>query len=285
MTTLTVATAAPGRLLPYLNPITLTRGLWSVRGLTYRLALREVEARYRGSLLGGVWAFVTPLVLLLVYTMVFGVLFQSRWPHAPDTGLGGFALALFCGLIPVNVFNECVTRSPALVLAVPHYVKRVVFPLEILPVSLLGSVLFHGVVSLGALLVVALAFNRTLPWTVILLPLVLLPLVLLSLGAAWFLASLGVFLRDLGQGVALLTTVLVFGTPVFYPTEALPPALRPWMALNPLAWVVENLRRVVLWGLLPDWRGLGLWTAATAIILLLGYAWFMKTKRIFADVL
>lgn len=285
MTTLTVATAAPGRLLPYLNPITLTRGLWSVRGLTYRLALREVEARYRGSVLGGVWAFVTPLVLLVVYTMVFGVLFQSRWPHAPDTGLGGFALALFCGLIPLNIFNECVTRSPALVLAVPHYVKRVVFPLEILPVSLLGSVLFHGVVSLGALLLVSLVLNRTLPWTVTLLPVVLLPLVLLSLGCAWFLASLGVFLRDLGQGVALLTQVLVFGTPIFYPTEALPAFLRPWMALNPLAWVVENLRRVVLWGLLPDGRGLGLWTAATAAILLLGYAWFMKTKRIFADVL
>jgi len=263
----------------------LSRALWSVRRLTYRLALREVEARYRGPVLGGFWAFVNPLVLLALYTFVFGVLFRSRWPRGPDTGLGGFALALFCGLIPLNIFNECVTRSPALILAVPHYVKRVVFPLEILPVSLLGSVLFHGLVSVSALLVVSLILTATLAWTVLLLPLVLLPLVLLSLGLSWLLASLGVFLRDLTQGVGLLTQVLLFATPVFYPREALPAGLRPWMALNPLAWVVENLRRIVLWGTLPDWWGLGVWTAVTAAILVLGYAWFMKTKRTFADVL
>lgn len=273
------------RLLGLLDPVGLACRLWALRGLVGQFTRREIEGRYRGSLLGLLWTFVQPLTLLATYTFVFGSVFKARWPEARDDGLHQFALALFCGLIPYNLLAECAQRAPGLVVAVPNYVRKVVFPLEVLPLASLGSALFHAAASLLVLLAAQLASGAGLPWTVLLVPLVLLPLVFLSLGVAWFLASLGVFVRDVGHLIGLLTQVLLFATPIFYPPTALPAALRPWLALNPLVDVVENLRRVVLWGRLPEWPALGCWLLITLLLLLLGQAWFMKTKRGFADVL
>jgi lipopolysaccharide transport system permease protein len=283
MTTLTSARQEP--LTVYLNPLHLFQRVWAQRELIWQFTRREIEGRYRGSFLGIIWSFITPLLLLLIYTFVFGVIFQTRWPQAQTTSLAEFALVLFCGLIAFNVFSECVTRAPSVIIGVPNYVKKVVFPLEILPISNLGAALFHGLVTLGILLTTNLLVTGAVQWTLILLPLVVLPLIFLSLGLSWFFASLGVFIRDVGPVVTLLVQILFFITPLFYPTEFIPEPYRLAILYNPLTFIVDNVRRVVLWGELPEWPQLALWLVLSAATMQLGYAWFMKTKKGFADVL
>jgi lipopolysaccharide transport system permease protein len=269
----------------HLHPVALVKRLWSYRGLIAQFTRREIEGRYKSSFLGFAWSYVQPLVLLIIYTFVFGVVFQARWPGARTGNLSEFGLVLFSGLIVFGIFSECVNRAATLIVSVPNYVKRVVFPLEVLPVSVLGSALFHAAVSLSVLLSASFLLSRQLPWTIVLVPVVILPLVLLSLGLAWFLASLGVFVRDLGHLVGLIVQVLMFATPIFYPLEGIPLRLRPLISVNPLTPIVENMRRVIFRGESPQWLALGAWTAATAVVALLGYAWFMKTKKAFADVI
>jgi lipopolysaccharide transport system permease protein len=272
-------------LVRFLDPLSVARHLWRHGDLIAQFTRREVEGRYRGSFLGVLWSFVHPLVLLMTYTFVFGMVFGARWPQGQRGNLGEFSLVLFCGLIAYNLFSECVMRAPGLVVAVPSYVRKVVFPVEILPVTLVGSAVFHALVSLTALLLYQVLLTRQIHATLLLLPLVAVPLVLLSLGVSWFLSGLGVYVRDVGYVVGLLVQVLLFATPVFYPVELVGPRLQVLFAFNPLAFVVENVRRVVLWGRLPDWSGLALWSGVGAVVAVFGYAWFMKTKRGFADVL
>jgi lipopolysaccharide transport system permease protein len=269
----------------HLHPIALVTRLWMYRGLIAQFTRREIEGRYKSSFLGFAWSFVQPLALLIIYTFVFGVVFRARWPGARTGNLSEFGLVLFSGLIVFGIFSECVNRAATLIVSVPNYVKRVVFPLEVLPVSVLGSALFHAAVSLSVLLSASLLLSRQLPWTIVLVPVVILPLILLSLGLAWFLASLGVFVRDLGHLVGLLVQVLMFATPIFYPLEGIPLRLRPLISVNPLTPIVENMRRVIFRAEPPPWLALCAWTAATAVVTLLGYAWFMKTKKAFADVI
>jgi len=278
-------TARSESVLRYLNPIEITRHMWRQRDLIGQFTRREVEGRYKGSFLGLFWSFVNPLVLLLIYTFVFGVVFKARWPNAKTDNLGEFAITIFCGLTAFNIFSESIGRAPGIIINVPNYVKKVVFPLEILAISTIGSALFHGAVSLGILLVATLLVSHTVQWTLILLPLIALPLIFLCLGLAWFLASLGVFIRDIGYTVGLLLQVLFFVTPIFYPIESIPTQLQPIIQLNPLTSIVENFRGVILWGAPPNWLALGLWVLATGAVMLLGYAWFMKTKKAFADVI
>lgn len=273
------------RRLRLLSPIAALDNLWRHRALIYQFARREVEGRYRGSFLGLFWSFITPLVMLLIYTFVFGVVFQARWPQAQDDGLGGFAVVVFAGLITFTIFSECATRAPALIVGVPNYVKKVVFPLEVLPVAALGAALFHAAVSLPILLGAHLLLGGALHWTVVLLPLVLAPLLLLTLGLSWLLASLGVFIRDLGNLIGLAVQVVFFLTPIFYSVEAVPEPLRAILRLNPLATVVEHVRAVLLWGRQPDWGALAGSVVIAALVALLGYAWFMGTKKAFADVI
>ena len=259
--------------------------LWRRRRLIAQFVRREVQSRHRGSMFGLIWSFLTPLLLLAIYTFVFGVVFQARWPGLRAGSLGEFALVVFCGLVVLNLFGECVSRAPGLVVGSATYVKRVVFPLEILPVVTVGSALVTTGASLAVLLVVRLAMERTLPWTVALAPVVLVPLVLLTLGVAWFLASLGVFVRDIHYLVVLLLQVLVFVTPVFYPLEAVPEGFRAVLSINPLHPVVDDLRRVVLWGRLPDWPRFAVSLVVGGVAAVLGHAWFMRTRRAFADVI
>ncbi len=281
----TVISSRSESVLQYLNPVAMVRNLWRHRDLIRQFTKREIEGRYKGSFLGLFWSFVNPLVLLLIYTFVFGVVFKSRWPEARTDSLSEFAITIFCGITAFNVFSECVNRASTLILNVPNYVKKVVFPLEVLPISVLGAALFHGSVSLAILLVVNIVANGTFPWTLVLLPLILLPLILLCLGLMWFLASLGVFIRDIGYTIALIVQVLFFVTPIFYPLSAIPPSLQVVVRLNPLTSIVENFRRVLLWAQPPSWTGISLWILATALLAFLGYAWFMKTKKAFADVI
>jgi len=281
----TLITPVPTRVLDHLNPVALVATLWAHRDLILQFTRREIQGRYRGSWFGLFWTWVNPIVLLITYTFVFGVVFRARWSQANSGSVADYALTLFCGLTAFNVLGECLNRAPALVVGVPNYVKKVAFPLEILPVSLLGSALFHGLASLGILVVACLLTGQPLRPTVLLLPVVAIPLAFLTLGLTWFLASLGVFIRDIGYVIGLAIQIALFGTPIFYPLEIVPDWLRPIMRLNPLTSIVENFRRVILWGALPNWAELWMWMLLSGAIMLLGYAWFTKTKKAFADVI
>lgn len=255
------------------------------RHLLWQFTLREVQGRYRGSYLGIFWALVTPLLMLLVYTFVFHNIMHANWSGSAESFLS-FAVNMYSGIIPFNVFSETVNRAPLLVVQNPNYVKKVVFPLEILPVSLVGSALIHSLLSLMVLVIFALSGAATPHLTLFYLPVVYVPLVLLTLGAAWLLASLGVFLRDIGNVVSVVVSLLFFLTPIAYPITAIADGRMRWaIELNPLTGIVDNFRRVVNGGRAPDWVSLGIATALSALLALFGYAWFMKFKRAFADVI
>ena len=247
---------------------------------------REVVGRYKGSALGLAWSFFNPVFMLVVYTFVFSEVFKSRWGAAGgDDSKTQFAVILFVGLIVLNLFSEVLNRAPGLILANVNYVKKVVFPVEILPVVVMGAALFHGLISLGVLLAAFALFNGYLNWTALLLPVVLLPLVILTTGLAWILASVGVFLRDVGQTISIITTVLMFLSPVFYPVTAVPERFRAFIMANPLTFIIEQAREVLIWGHAPNWMGLASYTMAATFIAWAGYAWFQKTRKGFADVL
>lgn len=246
---------------------------------------REVVGRYRGSIMGLAWSFLNPVFMLAVYTFVFSVVFKARWSGGGEESKTQFAIVLFVGMIVHGLFSEVLNRAPGLILSNVNYVKKVVFPLEILPVISMGAALFHSMASLGVLLLAFTIFNGHLYWTVIFTPIVLLPLIIVSLGLAWMLASLGVYMRDVGQTIGLVTTVMMFLSPVFYPITSLPEAFRPWLLANPLTFIIEQAREILIWGRLPDLLGLGIYTLAASVVAWAGYAWFQKTRKGFADVL
>jgi len=266
------------------GPRAMFDSLWTHRELVWQLTRREVLGRYRGSLFGVAWAVGNPLLMLAVYTLVFGYIFRARWGVGVDT-TGEFALVLFCGLTVFGIFSEVVSRAPALILSNPNYVKKVLFPIDCLPWVLLGAALFHAIASLAVLLLANLVLRGALYWTVVLLPLVLLPLLLFAVGLAWVLASLGVYLRDIGHLVNALVTVLLFLSPVFYPASSLPEPARRLLMLNPLTAVLESSRAVLLWGQSPDWLLLLPCTVAGGVVAWLGWLWFDRTRTGFADVL
>ncbi|MBI3442009.1 MAG: ABC transporter permease [Proteobacteria bacterium] len=266
-------------------PMALVRSLWRNRQLIVQMTKREVVGRYKGSAMGLAWSFFNPVFMLTVYTFVFSEVFKSRWGVGGDESKTQFAVVLFVGMIVYGLFAEVLNRAPGLILSNVNYVKKVVFPLEILPVIAVGAALFHNLISLGVLLAAFALLNGYLYWTAILTPLVLLPLVILTLGLGWMLASLGVFLRDVGQTIGIITTVLMFLSPVFYPVSAVPEKFRSWIMANPLTFIIEQGRDVLIWGCLPAWSGLAIYTLAATAVAWAGYAWFQKTRKGFADVL
>lgn len=267
-----------------ISPREMTASLWRNRGLIKALVKREVLGRYRGSFMGILWSFFNPVFMLAVYTFVFSVVFKARWSGGGESKTE-FALVLFAGLIVFNLFAECINRAPGLILANVNYVKKVVFPLEILPLVVLGSALFHGLVSLGVWLLAYCILFGVPHATVFFLPLIVLPLVLLIMGLAWGLAALGVYLRDVSQFIGIITTTLLFLSPIFYPATALPEAYRGLLYLNPLTPAIEQARDVLFWGRNPDFTMLLIYLLASAAIAWLGFAWFQKTRKGFADVL
>jgi lipopolysaccharide transport system permease protein len=266
------------------SPREMVASLWRHRALVQVLVQREVIGRYRGSVLGILWSFFNPVFMLVIYTFVFSVVFKARWNAGSDSKTE-FALVLFAGLIIFNLFSECANRAPGLILANVNYVKKVVFPLEILPWIALGSAMFHALISLVVWLVAYLILFGVPHATVLLLPLVLLPLMLFIMGLTWALASLGVYLRDVAQFMGMLVTVLMFLTPIFYPVSSLPEQYRQFLLVNPLTPAVEIARDILFWGKVPDFSLLALYTLGTALIAWLGFAWFQKTRKGFADVL
>ena len=262
----------------------MVASFWDNRSLIQVLVKREVVGRYRGSLMGILWSFFNPLLMLAVYTFVFGVVFKSRWSATSDSKVE-FALLLFAGLIVFNLFAECINRSPTLILTNVNYVKKVVFPLEILPWVALGSATFHALVSWSVWLAAYIIFFGVPHVTVLLLPLVILPLMFFIIGLTWWLASLGVYLRDVSQFVGIFVTVIMFLSPIFYPSSALPEWFRSFLIINPLKTVVEQVRDVMFWGKPPDWLTLAITLLISIITAWLGFAWFQKTRKGFADVI
>ncbi len=267
------------------SPHEMAASLWRNRSLVIALIKREVVGRYRGSMMGMAWSFFNPVLMLVIYTFVFSVVFKARWGNGVDESKSVFAIVLFVGMIVHGLFAECINRAPSLILSNVNYVKKVVFPLEILPWVSFGSALFHGAISLVVLLAAQLILTHQLVWTALLFPFMLLPLVFATMGFAWLLAGLGTYIRDIGQITGMFTTVLMFLSPVFYPISALPVQYQTWLQLNPLTFIIEEGRNTLIFGKVPDIGQWGAMLMAGLLIAWAGFAWFQKTRKGFADVL
>lgn len=254
------------------------------RSLTLELAKRDVLGRYRGASFGLMWSLISPFLMLMVYSFAFGFVMKSRWSQMGG-GHAHYSIILFVGLIVHGFFAECLFRSPQLITSNANFVKRVIFPLEILPWPMVMSALFHTFMNFLVFLALHLILDHTMTWMVILWPVVMLPLVLLTLGVSWLLAALGVYLRDISQITGVLATAMLFLSTAMFPITALPPQYRWLLIMNPLSFIIDQARAVALWGQYPDWTGLGIYTLCSLVVLHLGYAAFRVTRRGFADVI
>jgi lipopolysaccharide transport system permease protein len=262
------------------------RPLWELPrrfDLIISLTRRELAARYRGSVLGIIWALVTPVVMIAIYTFIFAGIFGARF--GANGSAWDFALYLFCGLLPWTAFQEAVQHSSNTIVSHANLVKRVVFPLEILPVSLALTALANQLFGTLALLVFSLIIRGELHLTMLWLPVLIVPQLIATLGVAWLVASLGVFLRDIVQGIALLLTTWLYLTPIIYPESVVPERFRPFINANPFTHLIRSYRRIVLEGAAPDWRGLAYFTIFALVCFIFGYWWFARTRKNFADVI
>ncbi len=260
------------------------RSLWQHRQLIYDLAKRDAFGKYKGSKLGILWPLLTPIFMLTIYTFVFSEIFQARWTSSPATK-SEFAIVLFAGLIVFNFFSENVLRAPKLIVDNINFVKKIVFPLEILPTVNLLSSLFHATVSFLVLLIFQFGTTGQLPLTILWLPIVIFPLAIFCMGLAFFLSAIGVFLRDVSQTVSIAVTGLMFLSPVFFPVSSIPTRWLALAKLNPLVFPIDQIRQVIVWGNEPDWKSWVIYLIIAAIINWLGFICFQKTRRGFADVL
>ena len=266
-----------------LNPVGIFTSLVVNFDLIVQLVRREISGRYRGSVMGFFWTLLNPLMMLAIYTFVFGYIFDFRRANV-DLPEGMFPLNLFCGLIVHGFFAEGINRAPVLISNNANYVKKVVFPIEILPWVTVWSTAFHTLMSFLVLCLFNLVVTGGIPWTVVFLPVVFLPYILFMVGLIWLFSALGVFISDIKQLMGMLTTALLFLSPIFYPVTALPPALQSVIYLNPLTLIISQARDVMLWGKLPDFAALGLYLGVASIVAIIGFVWFQKSRRGFADV-
>lgn len=254
------------------------------RSLTYELTQREVLGRYRGASFGLLWSLISPFLMLLVYTLAFGFIMKGRWPGSSGSTTD-FALILFAGLTVHGFFAECFTRAPLLIFNNTGYVKRVVFPLDILVWSMTFSALFHLAMNMVVLLLLFLCVKGVVHPTAALLPLVLIPLVILTVGVGWIVSALGVYLRDIGQIAGVIAAAMLFLSSAIIPVESVPESYRIVFELNPLTFIINQVREVVIWGRMPDWAGLGVYTAIACTIAVVGHEIFRKLRPGFADVI
>jgi len=245
---------------------------------------RAVAGRYRGSVFGMAWSLCSPILMLAIYTFVFGVVFKMRGIETGG-GTGSFASWLFAGLICHQFFSECLNRAPMLVVNNVQYVKKVVFPLESLTWIAVGAALFQTAISVCVLIVFNVLFNQDINWTIVFIPLVLFPLALLATGLVWMVAALSVYVRDIAHVMGVVTTALLFLSPVFYSINQLPPFAQKLIYLSPLTAIITELRKVVLDGVLPDFFVLGVYTVVAMIVAWLGLSLFQRMRGGFADVL
>ena len=273
----------------YLNPLHLARGLNRYKQLLRQFIWWEVNDRYRGSALGMLWTIIVPLLRLSVYTFVFSILLGGRnviWGLDSNFDVGKM---IFCGVIMFSVFSESVSKASRLMWINKSYVKNIVFPLEIIPVTVAGVAVVNSFFGMGVLIVMELLTSGSLHWTLIYLPLVYLPLVFFVIGISWILAAFGVFSRDIDNLMQSLIQMLFFLSGIIFPLErlmAMVPDQWDWvLRLNIISSVVDDARRIVLEGRPPDWFWLNVNLLLTIMLLVIGYAWFMSQKRDFADVI
>jgi lipopolysaccharide transport system permease protein len=266
-----------------LNPLRAVAGFYRHRYLIAQLTRRDVLLKYRGSYLGIGWSFLYPLFLLLAFTYVFGAVFRARWPQ-PEGQAAPLMLIMYCGLIVFNVFSEVAGAAPRLIHGYQNYVKKIVFPVEILPAVLVATACAHAVINM-LILALGIAVFGEFHLTLLLSPLVVLPILLFAFGLAWILAAAGVFVRDLTHVMPVLTQIFMFLSPVFYPVVSVPAPLRWLYEINPLSTAIENLRRVALWGQMPYWESWSLSLVLSAVIAVTGYLFFQHVKAEFADAL
>ena len=255
------------------------------KNLIYKLTEREVLGRYRGSLFGIFWSFLQPLLMLAVYTLVFSTVFKTRWPGVVDERPIGFAINLFSGLIVFNLISECLIKAPGLVLANPSYVKKVVFPLEVLGYVTVGCALFHALISTFVLMLFQIIANGKIALTIWLLPITWMPLLLLALASTWILAAMGVYIRDIGQAIGAFVSMLMFISPIFFPLTALPARWQSILAFNPVAPMIEQTRAVAVSGQYPRLMYIIVGISLGLFLCELSYKTFMKAKGGFADVM
>lgn len=266
------------------NPLSPFVALFRYSALIMQMVRRDVMGRYRGSFIGLFWSFFNPLLMLGIYTFLFGVIFKSRWSEQVS-GHFEFAIILFAGLNINSLYSECANRAPTLIIENTNFVKKVIFPLETLSWNVLGSALFHLLISTVVLLIIGIFVRGYIPWTAVLFPVVAAAFVPFVVGSIWLLASLGVFLRDLKQAIGVITTALLFLAPIMYPIEFIPSAYRNFVYLNPLTLIVESSQDVLIWGHQPPWAWLSLYALVSCLFAWFSFAWFEHSRKGFADVL
>ena len=250
--------------------------------LIFSFAKRELLGRYKGSVLGLAWAVLNPVVMIAIFTFIFAGIFGARF--GANHSHWDYALYLFCGLLPWSMFQDSVQQSANTIVVNSNLVKRVVFPLEALPAAQVFAALGNQLFATVALLIATIIIRQRLELTAIWFPLLLIPQILFALGAAWLVASLGVFLRDIAQGITLLLMAWMYLTPIIYPESIVPEHFRTFIDLNPFTHLIRNYRHIFLDGLGPDWRGLAYFTLIATVVFIFGYWWFARTRKSFADV-
>jgi lipopolysaccharide transport system permease protein len=250
------------------------------------LVRRDIASRYRTSVLGVFWTVLTPLMNLLIFTVMFGTVFASRFANVGGHGgLSTFALLLFSGLIIFNFLMEVLSKSPTTIVNSANFVKKIVFPIELLPVVVAGSALLQLLISFLVLVAVSIFIIGPPSPLLLLAPIVVMPLIVMALGFSWILASLGVYFRDINQVIGPIATGLMFLSPMFTERNSMPEWLRSWLVLNPLTIPIESFRHVVLFGAQPDWTALAIYSLAAVLVAIAGHRFFFFTRRGFADVL
>ena len=275
------ASSMPGQRMRSRNPFS---AFGRHRNLTRELVRNEILGRYRGASFGMLWSLLSPFLMLVVYTIAFGSILKGRWPQAGGTH-AEFGLVIFVGIFVHGFFGECFTRAPRLMLENANYVKRVVFPLDILPWTMVLSAVFHLAMNVLVFCLLSLLVYQQLSPLVVLLPLVLAPLLLLTVAVSWVVSSLGVYLRDIAQVAPVVATAMFFLSSAIIPVEAVPEQYRLVFHLNPLTFFIDQARAVALWDRQPDWAGLGLYALGGLAAVFVAHAWFRRTSRGFADVL
>jgi lipopolysaccharide transport system permease protein len=267
-----------------LSPSSYVATIARYRDLIAQLVRHEFHNRFRGTTLGVLWAVINPLLTVLTFAFVFGTVFQSRWGGvAPSTE--NFVIIVLVGMAIHGILAEALGRAPAAIVAQPAFVKKVVFPLEILPIVVTANAVLNAVITLLVVLAARVFVAGSLDATVLLLPIVLLPYIVFITGVVLFVSAIGVYIRDMTQIVSLLTMLTLFLAPVFYPVSAVPQTYRYLLYLNPLTFIIEQTREVMLFGHMPDWLGLAIYTALAFLFAWLGYCWFQKSRNGFADVI
>lgn len=252
--------------------------------LILSLTKREISSKYKGSLLGPLWSVITPLLLLTVYSFVFGVIFQSKWPSF-NNSRADFAIVLFIGMLTFNIFSDSVSKSPWTITSNANFVKKIIFPIEILAIVNVFSSIFNFMMGLIAWLFIMIIFHGLPPITIFLLPIYILPLLILSAGVSWIFSSLGVYFKDIGQFMGVLIMLLMFSSPVFYSIDSIPLSYKIFFELNPIASSINMVRDVALFGVVPSLKLYLLTLFVSSLISYAGYIFFKKTKVGFSDVL